>query len=166
MKKYWPGLFVLTLAAACGDDVIGSDDPPIALDGAMKLAADSLRVTLRVTNLSDTTQIVLWNGCNGGPANFALYRDAGLQNLVWEQRQDGPSTCSADLGEHALAPDESFTIRGTPAAVTDMLEDASVSGNYYVAVLPQNLAVRPVRGSYDAPVEAKVPVGLIELRRD
>jgi hypothetical protein len=157
-----PGLLLGIGLAACSDSA-GPAESPIRLSATMKLAADSLVVTLRVQNVSDTTQVLEWNGgCLGDhPADFALYRDAGLTQQVW--KQPTPSTCSVELGEMTLAPRQSGTIRGFPVATAQMLAVAGTGGRYFVAVHPHSLTVRPRAGSYDMPVDAKVPVGAVDL---
>ena len=163
MKKYWWWVFALVVASAgCGGhDVIGADDPPIRLSGTMKLAADSLTVTLRVTNLSDTTQVVEWTECASyHPTRLALFRDAGLQQEAWEQ--PGGGTCPGLAGEMILAKTASGPIRGFGVALADML-NAVAPGRYYVGIKPLGLLVRRVGSSYAAPVRATIPVGPIEL---
>jgi hypothetical protein len=44
-----------------------------------------------------------------------------------------------------------------------MLGDSIAAGRYYVAVHPHGLTIRPKTGSYDMPVDAKVPVGAVDL---
>jgi hypothetical protein len=132
------------------------------LSATMKVAADSLTVTLRITNVSDTTQVLEWGGCPGdSPGDFAIYRDAGLTQRVW--KTPGAATCSLALAEMSLVPNESGAIRGFPVAIEGMLGDSIGSGRYYVAVHPHGLTIRPKMGSYDMPVDAKVPVGAVDL---
>ena len=147
------------------EDSASPRDQPIRLSATMKLVADSLTVTLRVTNISDTTQVLEWGGCPGDhPADFAIYRDAGLKQLVW--KTPGVTDCSLTLEELELTPDESGTIRGFPAGLADILNGGTTApGRFYVAVHPHGLTIRPKGGSYDMPVDAKVPAGAIDLVR-
>jgi hypothetical protein len=163
MKKYAWLLVLAVMATACGgDDVIGADDPPVRLSGTMKLVADSLTVTLRVANLSDTTQVVEWTECASyHPTHLALFRDVGLQQQAWEQ-PIGSSCPSAVEGEMLLAKEASGPIRGFGVAIADMLNNVA-PGTYYIGIKPLGLTVRRVGASYAAPVRATIPVGPITL---
>lgn len=138
---------------------------PIRLSATLKLVSDSLTVTLRVTNVSDTTQVLEWGECPGlHPADFAVYRDAALTQLVW--KTPGAAVCGSPLAEMELAPDATTAIRGLPAAIADILGPGAFGpGRFYVAVHPHSLTVRPKGGSYDMPVDAKVPAGTVDLTR-
>jgi hypothetical protein len=168
MKKYLIGaLFSVISLAGCGEDTTNPRDVPIALSATMKLAADSLNVALRVTNVSDTTQVLEWTACGGlNPNNFGVYRDAQLNNRVWEWRRMPQSGCAVPLEQQGLIPGQSFAIRGASVAVSSILGDSIAEGLYYIAVLPTALRIRPAGASYEMPIEAKVPVGQIELRRN
>ncbi|HEX6066008.1 MAG TPA: hypothetical protein VFZ04_17365, partial [Longimicrobiales bacterium] len=137
---YGRGLgFGLVLALGIGlggcEDSASPQDQPIRLSATMKLAADSLTVTLRVTNISDTTQVLEWGGCPGDhPADFAIYRDAAMTQLVW--KTPGVVVCGSPLEEMELAPNESGTIRGIPAPVSHILGGAPEPGRFYVAAHP------------------------------
>ena len=145
----------------CGESA-GPDDQPIRLSATMKVAVDSLTVTLRVQNISDTTQVLAWGHCVGEhPADFAIYRDAAMTQLVWKAEPLG--VCGSPRAEMELAPDQSGTIRGIPAAVADILGAATDPGRFYVAAHPHSLTVRAKGASYDFPVAAKVPVGPVDL---
>ena len=158
----WVVLGAALAWAAC-EDTAAPGDQPIRLSASMKLVSDSLTVTLRVTNVSDTTQVIEWGECRGlHPADFAIYRDAALTQLVW--KTPGVPVCASPLVEIELAPGESGTIRGQPTAVAEMLNGGTtIPGRFYVAVHPHGLAVRPKGGSYDMPVNATVPVGPVDL---
>jgi hypothetical protein len=164
---YGRGLrFGLVLALVLGlggcEDSAAPDDQPIRLSATMKLAADSLTVTLRVQNVSDTTQVLEWGGCPGSaPTDIAVYRNPEMTRLVW--KTPVVADCSLALEEMTLAPNQSGTIRGFPAAVPDILSAAAVPGRFYVAVHPHGLTVRPNGASYDMPVAAKVPAGPVDL---
>src|SRR5688572_19654452 len=166
MKKF----IVLVFAAwfgtsACDRDVTDAGPAPIQLSATMKLAADSLTVTLRVTNVSDTTQVITWIECEPTtPTNFAVYRDVGLIEHLWEYRKTAPAGTPCPALNQSLTPTESFAIRGLPVAVETILGDSIASGSYYIAVQPLNLLVRPHGASYDMPVQAIVPAGQVELR--
>jgi len=163
---YGRGLgFGLVLALVLGlggcEDSAAPDDQPIRLSATMKLAADSLTVTLRVQNVSDTTQVLEWGLCPGDhPADFAIYRDGAMTDLVW--KTPGVVVCGSPLSEMELAPDESGTIRGVPVFVPSILGGTD-RGRFYVAAHPHGLTVRPKGASYDMPVAAKVPVGAVDL---
>jgi hypothetical protein len=168
MKKILALSGLLALAACGSDDAVSPNNQPIRLSATMKLAADSLAVSLRVTNLSDTTQVLQWVDCRAiHPTNFAVFRDAALTQRLWERRrQPAPSDCTATQGVERLAPDESVNIRGAPVAVSRILGDSIMGGTYYIAVEPLTLTTRPLLGSYDMPIEAVVPAGRIELRQE
>ncbi len=145
----------------CADSA-APDDQPIRLSATMKVVADSLTVTLRVQNISDTTQVLEWAECRGEhPADFAIYRDAAMTQLVWKAEPLG--VCGSPRAEMELAPNQAGTIRGLPAAIADILGGAPDAGRFYVAAHPHGLTVRPKGASYDMPVAAKVPVGPVDL---
>lgn len=150
--------------SACSESV-EPETTPIRLSATMKLAADSLTVTLRVLNVSDTTQVISWypQCVDGHPADFALYRDAALTQVAWKPAN--PASCSVASSQLDILPDQSATIRGIPVSVQRMLGDSINPGRFYVAAHPHGLLVRPKAGSFDMPVEAKVPVGPVDLIR-
>lgn len=166
--KYFAVLLVgFAMIAGCEDDTAEPRDVPIALSATMKLAADSLNVSLRITNVSDTTQVLEWTECGGlNPNNFGVYRDAQLSSRVWEWRRMPQANCSVPLEQQGLIPGQSFAIRGESVAVSSILGDSIEDGLYYIAVQPEALRVRPAGASYEMPIAAKVPVGQIELRRN
>jgi hypothetical protein len=160
------GFAALIVSSACDRDLTEAGPAPIRLAATMKLAADSLTVSLRVTNVSDTTQVITWADCEPTtPTNFAVYRDVGLVEHLWEYRKTAPAGPPCPALNESLAPTESFAIRGAPVAVDAILGDSIASGSYYIAVQPLNLLVRPLGDSYDMPVQAIVPAGQVELRR-
>ncbi len=157
---------VLALGIGVGGcaDALEPRDQPIRLSATMKVAADSLTVTLRVLNVSDTTQVLEWGICQGyHPADIAVYRDGAMSQLVWKTPRQS-DTCAAVLAELELPPGASGTIRGFPAAVADILGGSStMPGRFYVAVHPHGLTIREKGRSYDMPLAAKVPVGPVDL---
>jgi hypothetical protein len=168
MKKQRCVIVMALAITACADHVTNPDDPPIRLSGTMKLAAESLTVSLHVHNLSDTTQVVEWSPCYGvHPTNFAVFRDVMLTNQVWERtRLPGSRDCPGLTvrDQRRLGPGESFIVRGAGVGINQILGDSIAAGSFYIGLRPMSLTVRPLGGSYDFPVEALVPVGLIELR--
>jgi hypothetical protein len=157
---------VLLGAGACDHDLTESGPAPISLSATMKLAADSLTVSLRILNVSDTTQVITWAECEPTtPTNFAVYRDVGLIERLWEYRKTAPAGSNCPASNHSLAPDEAFSIRGAPVAVAAILGDSIAGGSYYIAVQPLNLLIRPKGDSYDTPVLAIVPAGAVDLRQ-
>ena len=165
MKRPEIGLLLgmaMGLFAGCSDSV-EPGSAPVRLSATMKLVSDSLTVTLRVQNVSDTTQVLEWYPeCRDGhPATFAVYRDAALTRLAW--KPDDPASCPTVEAQMELAPDASGTIRGLPEGLSRILGDSIDAGRFYVAAHPQGLTVRPKGGSYATPVEAKVPAGAVDL---
>jgi hypothetical protein len=149
----------------CDRDPTESARSPIRLSGSLKLVADSISVTLSVKNTSDTTQVLEWTDCPvWHPTNFAIYRDVGLTELLWEVRRLGRD-CPLPGGEAELSPDESMFIRGASFAVPAILGDSIPGRTYYVAIQPLGLTIRPKGGSYPMPVHAIVPAGTVDLRR-
>lgn len=167
MKTFIGTVLSIVLLASCDRDTTAPRDVPITLSATMKLAADSLNVALRVTNVSDTTQVLEWTACGGlNPNNFGVYRDAQLNTRVWEWSRLPQNGCTVPLVQQGLIPGQSFAIRGAAVAVSAILGDSLDDGFYYVAVLPTAIRIRPAGGSYEMPIEGKVPVGQIELRRN
>jgi hypothetical protein len=166
MKKYLLAVLLscVSAVAAC-EDSAEPEDQPITLAATMKLAADSLNVSLRVTNVSDTTQVLEWfEDCPGGhPTDFAVYRDAGLTQQVW--KTPSVAACPAVEAELILGPNQAGTIRGYGTAVPRILGDSIATGRYYVAAHPHGLRVRPLGASYDRPISAKVGIGPVDLTR-
>lgn len=166
MKRLLCGL-VIAVAGCYGSDAAGPiGDAPIRLSGVMKLAADSLVVSLRITNLSDTTLVIAWHDClSAHPANFGVFADANLNQQLWEQqrlpRQDCPN--EQVLEQQPLAPDQSHLILGRPIGVEQILGDSIADGTYHIAIMPLTLTVRPAGGSYEMPVQGRVRVGTMEL---
>ena len=159
-------LCAVLLMAACGEGPSEVERSPLQLSGAVKLAADSLNVSLRITNVSDTTQVVQWLPCVGEhPTNFALYSDVQLKRRVWELRRMTGDGCSVGTEQKLLGPDESVLLRAAPVGVQQILGDSIAAGRYYVALRPQALSVRPHGGSYDTPINAVVAAGAVDLQQ-
>ena len=157
-------LCALAIAAAgCyASDTAGPPiyDDAIRLSGVMKLAADSLVVSLRITNLSDTTLVIAWHDClSAHPANFGLFADANLNQQLWEQQNLPRQDCSTELVQQPLAPDQSHLILGWPIGVEQIRGDSIADGTYHIAIMPVTLTVRPAGGSYEMPVQGRVRVG-------
>lgn len=164
MKK-WLAMALALMGGACADTAGPTGDPPIRLAGVMKLAADSLTVSLRVTNVSDTTQVIAWHDCaSAHPANFGLFQDQSLTRQIWEQQRLPRVDCQ-NFQQAALAPEDSHLIQGWPVGIGQILGDSIADGVYHIAIIPVTLTVRPSLGSYDMPVQGTVGVGSIELRR-
>ena len=151
---------VIAVAGCYGDSAGPIGDPPIRLSGVMKLAADSLVVSLRVTNISDTTQVIAWHNClSAHPANFGVFADAGLNQELWEQQRLPRQDCPNQQEQQVLGPDQSHLIMGWPIGVEQILGDSIGDGTYHIAIMPLTLTVRPAGGSYEMPVQGRVRVG-------
>ncbi len=152
---------VLAVAGCYGSDAAGPiGDAPVRLSGVMKLAADSLVVSLRVTNTSDTTLVIAWHEClSAHPANFGVFVDANLNQQLWEQQRLPRQDCPNEQEQRALAPDQSHLILGWPIGVEQILGDSIGDGTYHIAIMPLTLTVRPAGGSYEMPVQGRVRVG-------